>query len=489
MDSIIVEGGKKLKGSIYTQGAKNSSLPIMAACLMIDGEVRLNNTPLLSDVSTMMSLLRTLGCKIKPSTTKPTSIFDAGKTFHITSTNITSLKAPYETVSKMRASIWVLGALVGRFGRAKVSMPGGCSIGSRMIDMHIEALEAMNISISIDNGYIKAKAKNEDRKPQACKFTFRKKSVGATINAILTATLAKEGSITTLDNCAIEPEIIDLCHFLNKFGAKIENIGKSKVIITGVQKLKPKSNKPDDKSYSIIPDRVEAFTYMIAAAITKGSISVHGISPNLLVNPIYKLAETGSNISILDGDNKKIFYINRDNYDQNIIENNISMDIKSNHEEFIITVTNNDNKIFPVSISTSSHPGFPTDMAAQFMALMTIADSDDINDKKNESTFKENIFENRLMHVPELARMGANIKILNNHTAIVKGIGGTSELSGAEVMASDLRASVTLILAGLAAKGKTKVSRVYHLDRGYFALEKKLISCGAVVKRVKESKV
>ncbi len=331
----------------------------------------------------------------------------------------------------MRASIWVLGPLLAKFSSATVSLPGGCAIGARQVDLHISVLQAMGATINVEHGYINAKIKG---RLKGTHFVFNKVSVGATINAIMAATLA-EGE-TVLFNCAREPEIIDLCHCLTNMGAIINGIATSKITIIGTTHLK-------DSHYTIMPDRIEAGTYMIAAAITKGDLNICGINYDIVENIALKLIEAGIKIVPIDN-GLRVTYLDRIN---------------------------------PVDIHTNPYPGFATDLQAQFMSLMTLCNG--------SSVITENIFENRFMHVPELCRMGANITIKGN-SAIVRGV---PSLIGAEVMASDLRASVSLILAGLAAKDRTKIHRVYHLDRGYQQLEQKLIDCGANILRIKGDNV
>jgi UDP-N-acetylglucosamine 1-carboxyvinyltransferase len=427
MDSIIINGGNALKGNIYISGSKNASLPIMAASLLIDGVLELNNLPVLSDISTMEELLLNHGSKIDRKIENNDSL-----TLKISCSNINNYKAPYEIVRKMRASIWVLGPLVAKYGSAMVSFPGGCAIGARQVDLHIAVLEAMGVEIEILDGYIYAR--RTQKRLNACSFVFPRVSVGATINAILAATLAD--GITHLSNCAREPEIKDLCNCLIKMGALIEGVGTDDLKITGQKELQ-------GTKHSVLPDRIEAGTYMIAAAITRGDLNIHGVDYDIIENIALKLMQVG--VEVINSNN--------------VIKVKYNGILKS------------------VDLSTSAYPGFATDLQAQFMSLMTLAN--------DSSVIIENIFENRFMHVPELCRMGANIIVDGNH-AVVRGV---EKLSGAEVMASDLRASVSLILAGLAANGITKVRRVYHLDRGYQSLEKKLSTCGADIVRIKGDSV
>lgn len=421
MDRIIITGGTRLKGDIYISGAKNAALPIMACALLLDGNLTISNIPKVSDIHTMRTLLTSHGAIVE--------VIDEmdGLTISINSSKINNFTADYEIVRKMRASIWVLGPLLARFGQAHVSLPGGCAIGARQVDLHLSVLEAMGAIIEIEDGYICAKLTNN--KLHGTHFCFNKISVGATINAIMAACLA-DGE-TLLANCAQEPEIVDLCNCLVGMGACILGIGSKELHIKGVSKL-------HNFAHRIIPDRIEAGTYMIAAAITKGELMIHNINYHLIENVALKLVAAGVHI----------------------METDTGILVKYN------------GTLQSVDIQTQGYPGFPTDLQAQFMSLATIS--------QGVSVITENIFENRLMHVQELCRMGANIKI-NGNNAIVRGV---KSLNGAEVMASDLRASVSLILAGLAASGTTSVRRVYHLDRGYQELEQKLRNCGANIKRV-----
>jgi len=421
MDSIVITGGKPLRGSVKVSGSKNAALPIIAACLLTDQKVTLTNIPKLTDIYTMKHLIENHDGKIEVIDKEDQLglIIDCSK--------IDNLTAPYEIVRKMRASIWVLGPLLARFGKAKVSLPGGCAIGIRQVDLHIASLEAMGAKIEIKEGYIYA---TSNSRLKGVHFIFNKVSVGATINAIMAATLAS--GETRLFNCAQEPEIIDLCHCLNGMGAEVSGIGTSEVTIIGKKYL-------HGTNYNIMPDRIEAGTYMIAAAITKGELDICGIDYHIIENLVLKLKEAGINVVDLGNNIIKVQYVG-------ILKQ--------------------------VDIQTAVYPGFSTDLQAQFMSLMSLS--------SGTSIITENIFENRFMHVSELCRMGANITI-NNHSAVVR---GTNYLSGAEVMASDLRASVSLVLAGLVAKGETKVRRIYHLDRGYQMLEEKLGKCGADIRRI-----
>ncbi|MDX1917385.1 MAG: UDP-N-acetylglucosamine 1-carboxyvinyltransferase [Rickettsiaceae bacterium] len=420
MDSIIIHGGNKLYGTIDISGAKNAGLPIMAASILTKEEIIVSNMPRLGDISTMKDLVETIGAKCE--------WIDLNR-LKINAENITSFVAPYDLVRKMRASIWLLGPLVSRFGYAEVSMPGGCAIGARMVDQHIEVIRALGADISQRNGYIIASVKG---RLKGAHYNFVKVSVGATINGLLAACLA-DGQ-TILLNCASEPEIQDLCNMLNKMGAKISGIGSSKLIIEGVDSL-------SGCRHSIISDRIEAGTYMCAVGMTGGKVRLTNINRDLVENTIMTLENTGMKFAFPETD--------------------------------IIEVSSNEN-IIACDIQTNPYPGFATDLQAQYMTLMTKA--------RGASVITENIYENRFMHIPELCRMGANISV-DGHTALVRGV---ESLSGAEVMGSDLRASSCLVIAGLIARGKTKVQRVYHLDRGYENLVQKLKACGAEIERVAE---
>lgn len=421
MDSLIIQGGIPLKGDINVSGAKNSALPIMAASLLTS-KLSLNNIPNLTDITTMKTLLNEMGSIITV-TEHPQHL-----SMEIDSSKVNNLVAPYDIVCKMRASIWVLAPLLSRFSEAKVSLPGGCAIGARQVDLHIAVLQAMGADIKVDHGYINAKVKG---RLNGVNFTFNRISVGATINAIMAATLAN--GETTLLNCAREPEIVDLCHCLKKMGSEIYGIGSSTIKIIGKSHL-------NNATYSIMPDRIEAGTYMIAAAITKGDLNIYGIEYKIIKNLVVKLLKAGIQVLPIDR-GLKITYVG---------------------------------KIDPVNIQTNPYPGFATDLQAQFMSLMSLC--------SGYSTITENIFENRFMHVPELCRMGARITIKGNRARI----SGVQSLVGAEVMASDLRASVSLVLAGLTAQDQTIIHKIHHLDRGYQALEQKLINCGAEIRRVRK---
>ena len=415
MDKFIINGGKKLSGTINVSGAKNAILPIMTAALLAKGKTILHNVPYLNDVKMMAHLLRVIGARVD----------FANETMEIDTTHCSYFEAPYELVSKMRASIYVLGPLLARFGQAKVSFPGGCAIGTRPVDLHLKALEALGTEIDIEHGYILAKCK----RLKGAKIKFEKVSVGATANTLMAAVLAE--GITELENVAIEPEISSLIDFLNIMGAKISGKDSNHLVVEGVQRLNP-------VAMNMIPDRIEAGTFLIAGAITKSRITVDRCCPEHLQALIEKLTEVGC--------------------DLNISENSIELIPAEN--------------IRPVDLITSPHPGFPTDLQAQFMALMTISEG--------ECSIKDTVFPDRFMHVAELNRLDANIQ-MQGDSAVVSGV---DRLSGAEVMATDLRASAALVLAGLAASGETVISRIYHIDRGYEQIESKLNKIGADIKRV-----
>ena len=416
MDKLLIDGQQQLSGTVRISGAKNSVLPMLCASVMVSqGEVELENVPHLQDVTTTTRLLTQMGISVT---------MDEFMDISLNPSTIHNLYAPYELVKTMRSSILVLGPLLAKYGEAKVSLPGGCAIGMRPVDMHLDALEKMGASISVENGYISAKAKRLN----GAKISFPRKSVTGTENIIMAATLAKGKTI--IENAASEPEISDLCEFLNKMGAKITGYGSSIVKVEGVDILKGTRHKP-------LPDRIEAGTFMVAAAITRGDIEICNIVPEHSQAVIDKLIQAGADVKILKD----------------------SVRVKMTQRPKAI------------DIETNAYPLFPTDMQAQMTALNCIA--------KGESNVKENIFENRFMHAQELIRMGAKIRVHDN----VAEISGTTELLGAPVMATDLRASASLILAGLAAKGITEIGRVYHIDRGYDCIEEKLQLIGARISR------
>ena len=418
MDKLEIIGGKKLQGSINISGSKNASLPILAATILIN-KVTLNNVPQVKDIDTMTELLTSLGSKIYINKNK--------KKIKIHNYKSNKKVAKYKYVKTMRAGILVLGPLLSKFGKAKVSLPGGCAIGLRPVNLHIEALKKMGVKIKIIEGYIYATANNGLK---GAKISFPKVSVGATENLIIAACKAKGRTI--LSNCAIEPEVKDLCNFLIKLGCKIKWLGKRKVQIDGVKNLK-------DINYNIMFDRIEAVTYMIAAAATNGRVSIKNIQPKIIDKEILLLKKIG--VKIIEKKNK-------------------------------ITIISS-KSLKGINIKTSPYPGFPTDLQAQLMVLMCKA--------KNQSIIRENIFENRFMHVSELNRMGADI-IVKGRKAIIN---GNKKLNGAQLMATDLRASVSLVIAALISNKKSIINRIYHLDRGYEKIEKKLLNCGAEVIRLK----
>jgi len=415
MDKIIVEGGRPLKGEVNISGAKNAALPILVSSLLTDGLCTFSNVPNLKDIESIKQLLSHLGAKIETD----------GDVVKIDAGNILNHEAPYDLVRKMRASILVLGPLVARLKKARVSLPGGCAIGARPINLHLKGLACLGASIELKHGYVEAYAK----KLKGSEIYLDIATVTGTENIMMAAVLAK-GS-TVIHNAAREPEIIALADVLNKMGADIRGAGTSAITIMGVSSLSP-------VSVSIIPDRIETGTFMVAAALTGGDVKLLGTEPDHVEAVIHKLSLTGARIKT-DGKNIRV----------KGIDNIASVDVK-----------------------TLPYPGFPTDMQAQFMVLMSVA--------RGLSLIFETVFENRFIHVGELKRMGADITIAGN-AAMIKGV---KMLSGAPVMASDLRASASLILAGLVAHGKTEINRVYHLDRGYEALEEKFAGLGAAIKRV-----
>ena len=428
MKKLVIIGGNKLKGEVNIAGAKNATLPLMVATILTDEGLILTNVPHVSDISTMANLLSNLGVEIG---------FDGvdkeyghcGRAMTLKAHNITNPVAPYDLVRKMRASILIMGALLARFGTAKISLPGGCAIGTRPVDLHLKAMEKMGATIKLVGGYVEAEIIG---KLQGAEINFEKVSVGATENVMMAACLA-EGE-TVINNAACEPEIVDLAKCLRAMGANIKGEGTKQIRIKGVKKLHKAKHK-------IVADRIEAGTYAVAAAITDGNIKLCGVEIELFTGFREELENAGVAITKIG--------------------------------ESEIEVKRSQKNISPISFSTSPYPGFPTDMQAQLMALMVISDH-----TKGSATIEETIFENRFMHVLELVRMGANIESHGN-VAIVKGV---EELIGAEVMATDLRASVSLVLAGLAAKGETIINRLYHLERGYESLADKLIACGADIK-------
>ncbi len=418
-EKIFIEGGRKLSGFIPISGAKNSCLTLMPASLLSESALTLNNVPNLTDVDTMKVLLQSLGCVVRYQ--------KADKTLDLKTSNESLFLADYEIVKKMRASILVLGPLLARLGQAIVALPGGCAIGARPINLHLMALEALGARFSMENGYVKGKVTGSLK---GCKIVFPFKSVGATANTIMAAVLAK--GTTELVNVAKEPEIIDLCKCLKAMGCKIEGEGESTIIIEGVDNLK-------DTRHRVVMDRIELGTFIIAGAITNSDIKLTGGNTALLENFISKLNEVGIEIH----ESKEYLQVKRTN-------------------SSLIKCTN---------ILTEPFPGFPTDLQAQMMALLSIAEG--------VSKIEEQIFENRFMHVPELTRMGANIEI-SGRKAVISGV---NSLKGAPVKATDLRASVSLVLAGLVAEGETEIDKIHHIDRGYEDIIEKLTSCGAIIRR------
>ncbi len=428
MDRIVIRGGNPLNGVIPIGGAKNASLPLMAACLLTDETLVLSNLPHLADISTMAHLLAELGVEIAMNGAAPNG-GNAGRVLGLNAAEISNTTAPYDLVRKMRASVLVLGPMVARGGKARVSLPGGCAIGTRPVDLHLNALAKLGAKIEITEGYIDATA------PGGLKgdhIVFPMVSVGATENILMAATLAQ--GETVMSNAAREPEVADLAHCLVAMGAQIEGIGTDTLRIQGQPKL-------HGAEYTVLPDRIEAGTYAVAAAICGGELELVGARLDLIEAVVDVLRKAG-----------------------------VMIEETANG----IRVSRKSGTLVGTDAMTEPFPGFPTDMQAQFMVLMAVADG--------ASMITESIFENRFMHVPELCRMGANINV-HGSSAIVRGV---PKLSGAPVMATDLRASVSLVLAGLAAEGETIVNRVYHLDRGYERIEEKLASCGAEIERVEE---
>ncbi len=425
MDQIVIHGGRPLSGRIHISGAKNAALTLMPCALLTDAPLTLRNLPRLADIDTFGHLLNQHGVATATEGSHPGEF---GRTITFTASRITSTVAPYDIVRKMRASILVLGPLLARTGEATVSLPGGCAIGNRPIDFHLKALEALGAEIDLAAGYVRATASKGLR---GGRYTFPSVSVGATENVVMAAVLAR--GVSVIDNAAREPEIVDLCHCLVAMGAAIDGIGTERLTITGVDRL-------HGATYAVMPDRIETGSYACAAAITGGELELVGADAASLTATFAALAEAGLACAPTN-DGIKV---------------------------------SRANGLHGVTVSTAPYPGFPTDMQAQFMAMLSVADG--------ASLLTETIFENRYMHVPELTRMGADITVRGT-SAMVRGV---PELVGAPVMATDLRASMSLVLAGLAAKGKTVVSRVYHLDRGYERLEEKLSAVGADIERVSD---
>ena len=424
MDRILIRGGRRLTGRLPISGAKNAALTLMPCALLTDEPLTLRNLPRLADVDGFGHLLNQLGASTAIEGTRPE---DFGRVMTIRAGKLTSTEAPYDIVRKMRASILVLGPVLARAGEARVSLPGGCAIGNRPIDLHLKALEAIGAELEMAAGYVKATAPGG--RLTGGRYRFPVVSVGATENVVMAAVLARGSSV--IENAAREPEIVDLCHCLTAMGARIEGIGTDRLEIEGVDRL-------HGATYAVMPDRIEAGSYACAAAITGGDLELVNVDAEDMGATLSALRDAG--VTVETGKD-------------------------------VIRVAASD-RLGPINLSTAPFPGFATDMQAQFMAMLCLADG--------ASVLTETIFENRYMHVPELARMGADI-LVQGRTAVVRGV---PKLTGAQVMATDLRASMSLILAGLAAEGETQVSRVYHLDRGYERLEEKLSAVGADIERV-----
>ena len=417
MERLLIKGGNSLSGKITCSGAKNAALPMIAATILCDEKVTLRNLPYLQDITTMFELLGSMGSEI---------MLDEKMDFTISSSNLKDIEARYELVKTMRASILVLGPLLAKYGRARIALPGGCAIGSRPVNYHLDALKELGAVINLRNGYIEASAK----KLTAANIRFPNITVTGTENLMMAASLAD--GITTLSNVAMEPEIVDLADMLNSMGAHVEGAGTDKMTIKGVKNL-------SGTVFDIPADRIEAGTYLVAAAVTKGNITIDGIDPNRLMRVIDKLKNTGAEVE----------------YENNSIS--LKMDLESPN---------------PVDITTAPFPEFPTDMQAQFSVINAISNG--------TANIYETVFENRFMHILELNRMGCDIVVKGNH-AFIKGV---NSIYGAQVMATDLRASASLILAGLCANGETIVDRIYHIDRGYERIEEKLNYLGADIVRL-----
>jgi len=418
MEKLIIHGGKPLNGEIRIAGAKNAALPILTATLLTEAPVRISNIPHLQDVTTFISLLGQMGARLT---------LDERFSIEVDASRIHSFQAPYDLVRTMRASVLVLGPLLGRFGRAEVSLPGGCAIGTRPVDQHLKGMQALGADISVENGYIRATAKSRLR---GANIVMDIVTVTGTENVMMAAVLA-EGQ-TVIHNAAREPEVEDLANFLNILGAKISGVGTSTLVIDGVDSL-------SGGAYQVLPDRIETGTYLAAAALTRGKVKLKNVRPATLEAVLLKLEEAGAHIDV--GPEW------------------IALDMRGNRPK-------------AVDVSTAPYPAFPTDMQAQIMALNTIAEGTGV--------VTETVFENRFMHVQELMRMGAKISLKGN-SAICSGV---DKLQGAPTMATDLRASASLVLAGLAAEGETVVDRIYHIDRGYDCIEEKLAQLGARIQRV-----
>ncbi|QRM28716.1 UDP-N-acetylglucosamine 1-carboxyvinyltransferase [Microvirga sp. VF16] len=428
MDRIRITGGAQLNGLIPISGAKNAALPLMIASLLTEETLELGNVPRLADISSLLRIMSNFGVDHSIAGRRPGQSSETGQTIRLTGKNIIDTTAPYELVSTMRASFWVIAPLVARFGHAKVSMPGGCAIGTRPVDLLIMALAKLGAAIEIEGGYVVATA---PKGLVGAEIDFPKVTVGGTHVALMAATLAQ--GATVIRNAAREPEVVDLAECLIKMGAKIQGAGTSEIVVEGVSSL-------GGASHDVMPDRIETGTYAMAVAMTGGDLVLDNTRPEYLQAALDVLGQAGTEVSSTHGG---------------------------------IRIRRNGNGIQPVDVTTDPFPGFPTDLQAQFMALMTRA--------SGTSRIRETIFENRFMHVQELARLGAQIR-LDGDSAYVDGV---SVLKGAPVMATDLRASVSLVIAGLVAEGETTINRVYHLDRGFEALEAKLARCGAQIERLR----
>ncbi len=421
MDRFLIYGGTPLKGTVTTARAKNAVLPLLAACLLTEDTCTIKDIPLLEDVNTMLKLLRTIGARVEQD----------GRTVRITARGKLNREAPYDIVRRMRASYYVLGPLLARFGNCRVSLPGGCAIGPRPVDLHIKGITALGARVKIDGGYIHARAKSL-RGARVMLEGYKGPSVGATINTMMAATLAR--GETVIEGAACEPEVVDTARFLTAMGAQIHGAGTPEIHIFGAKELGGARHLP-------IPDRIEAGTFAVAAAITRGAVEITNCCPEHLTAVITRLRELGA-------------------------------EVETGADRLFVRMRSRPR---PVNIATAPYPGFPTDLQAQFTALATIA--------RGTSTITENIFESRFLHALELNRMGASIDITGN-MAVIHGV---ERLTGAQVMASDLRASAALVLAGLAARGQTEILRIYHLDRGYEQMEKKIARLGGKIKRIRDS--
>ena len=422
MESLVIRGGQPLNGDVRIGGAKNAALPVLISALLTDQDLLVSNVPHLRDITTVLELLGRLGARIE---------VDEKSVIRVNAGKLISRRAPYELVKTMRASILVLGPLLARFGQAEVSLPGGCAIGSRPVDLHIRALEQMGAAISVEEGYIKAST--SENRLHGAKIVFDTVTVTGTENLMMAATLAR--GTTVLENAAREPEVVDLANCLSAMGAQIEGAGSDVIEIEGVANL-------SGATHRVIPDRIEAGTFMVAGAVTQGKIRLGDVNPAHLDAVIARLREAGAQISIS--------------------ENRLSLEMPERPRA--------------VSVSTAPYPGFPTDMQAQFLLLNCVSEG--------TASITEHIFENRFMHIQELQRMGADIN-LHGNTAFVRGV---EQLGGAQVMATDLRASACLVLAGLVAGEQTVIDRIYHIDRGYDCIEEKLLQCGADIRRVSDSR-